>query len=37
MYENGKMRLSIFLHLLQEWGRRIKENDGRGDFNHDIL
>jgi hypothetical protein len=30
MYENGKMRLKLFK-------RDIKENDGEGEFNHDIF
>jgi hypothetical protein len=35
MYENGKVDL---LKLFQEWGEReIKENDGGGEFNYDIL
>jgi hypothetical protein len=25
------------LKLLQEWGERIKENDGEGEFNYDIF
>jgi hypothetical protein len=25
------------LKLLQEWGGKIKENDGRGEFNYNIL
>jgi hypothetical protein len=36
MYENGKMR-DLF-KLFQEWGSGgIKENDGEGEFNYDIL
>jgi hypothetical protein len=23
--------------LFQEWGKRIKENDGRGEFNYNTL
>jgi hypothetical protein len=25
------------MKLFQEWGKGIKENDGGGEFNHDIL
>jgi hypothetical protein len=25
------------LKLFQEWGKEIKENDGKGEVNHDIL
>jgi hypothetical protein len=35
MYVNGKMRLVETIPGL--WGKGIKENDGRGEFNHDIL
>jgi hypothetical protein len=35
MYENGKMRT---VKLFQEWREGgIKENDGGGEFNYDIL
>jgi hypothetical protein len=35
VYENGNMRL--FLKLFLEWGKGVKENDGWGEFNYDIL
>jgi hypothetical protein len=35
MYENGKMRHVETIPGMR--GRRIKENDGGGDFNNDIL
>jgi hypothetical protein len=35
MYENGKMR--DMLKLFQEWGRRVRENDGGGEFKYDTL
>jgi hypothetical protein len=35
MYENGKMRSVETTPGMQ--GREIKENDGGGEFNYDIL
>jgi hypothetical protein len=35
MYENGKMR--PVETVLRMGGRGIKENDGGGEFNYDIL
>jgi hypothetical protein len=35
MYENGKMRSAETIPGMREGG--IKENDGRGKFNYDIL
>jgi hypothetical protein len=35
MYENGKLRSGETLPGMG--GRRIKENDGGGEFNYDIL
>jgi hypothetical protein len=32
-----KMEKYNLLKLFQEWGRGIKENDGGGEFNYDIL
>jgi hypothetical protein len=38
MYSCMKMEKWDLLKLVQEWGgARIKENDGGGEFNHDIL
>jgi hypothetical protein len=34
-YENEKMR--HVETIPGKWGGRIKENDGRGEFNYDIL
>jgi hypothetical protein len=34
MHENGEMNM---LKVFQSWGWGIKENDGRGEFNCDIL
>jgi hypothetical protein len=34
MYENGTMRP---VETIPGMGGRIKENDGEGEFNHDIL
>jgi hypothetical protein len=34
MYENGKMRP---VETIPGMGGGIKENDGRGEFNYDIL
>jgi hypothetical protein len=34
MYENRKMR---HVEIFQEWERKLKENDGEGEFNNDIL
>jgi hypothetical protein len=35
MYENGKMRPVETIQGMG--GRRIKENDGEGEFNYDML
>jgi hypothetical protein len=37
MYSCTKMEKRDLLKLLQGWGRGIKENDGGGEFNSDIL
>jgi hypothetical protein len=35
MYENGKMRPVVT--ILGRGGERIKEKDGGGEFNYDVL
>jgi hypothetical protein len=36
MYENGRM-IPLETGVHQEWGDRIKENDGGSKINYDIL